>query len=187
MRAPPSTATRLSRQACVLVNNPHSVDTCQQWVGLMALALFAGQRSAPHGLFECSSVDATWAATAAADHNRISPCHKPRQTGSHILQGQSLESRLHLCLRDRNGIGTQMYVSGTVAGPRLAGAGRVRESCFRERARAKFYCDIVRLIACSSESRWIFYDDNIFVFFCDELRRSHLTLLLVVVSCSCVI
>jgi len=28
-----------------------------------------------------------------------------------------------LCLRDRDGIGTQMYGSGTVAGPILSGAG----------------------------------------------------------------
>jgi len=39
----------------------------------------------PRGLFECSSVDAIWAAAAAAD--RISPVPNPGQTGSHILQG----------------------------------------------------------------------------------------------------
>jgi len=33
----------------------------------------------------------------------------------------------------------QMYGSGTVAGPILAGAGRARESCLRERAGAGWH------------------------------------------------
>ena len=91
MRAPPSTASRLSKQACVSVNNPHSADACQQWVGVTVLAVSAGQRSVPRGLFECSSVDAIWATAAAADSNCISPCPNPGQTGSHIPQSQSPE------------------------------------------------------------------------------------------------
>jgi len=76
---------RVQRPGCRGRLNPHSADTCQQWVGVTALAASAGQRSVPHGLFECSSVDAIWVAAAAAD--RISPVPNPGQTGSHILQG----------------------------------------------------------------------------------------------------
>jgi len=34
-------------------------------------------RAEVRGLFTCSSVDATWAAAAAADHNRISSAQSP--------------------------------------------------------------------------------------------------------------
>ena len=121
---------RVQRAGCRGRLNPHSADTCQQWVGVTALAVSVVQRSAPAGCssVHCSSVDAIWAATAAADRNRISPCPNPGQTGSHIF-----------CLRDWDGIGTQMYGSGTVAGPTLAGAGRAWESCLRERAGVGWY------------------------------------------------
>jgi len=98
------------------------------------------------GLFNCSSVDAVWAAaTAAADRNHISSTESPHRLTyppesrlqPYVRQSAFLKVITELCLRDRDGIGTQIY--GSVVGPRLVGAGRARESSLRERAGAVWH------------------------------------------------
>ena len=101
------------------------------------------------GLFNCSSVDAVWAAaTAAADRNPISSTQSPdrltiyppeSRLQPYVHQSAFLKVTTKFCLRDWDGIGTQMYGSGTVAGPRLAGVGRAWESCPWERAGAGWH------------------------------------------------
>ena len=102
------------------------------------------------GLFKCSSVDAIWAAAAAADRNRISSALSPDRLtyppeSRHVVQSPGSSHMaanqrfVKLCLWDRDVIGTQMYGSGTVAGLILSGAGRARDSCLRERAGAGWH------------------------------------------------
>ena len=108
--------------------------------GVTAVALSAGQRSVG-----CSS-DRVFMPSGLLLIAIASPLPNPRQ--AHISPGVQSPDSSHmaanqrfgkLCLRDRDGIGTQMYGSGTVAGPVLVGAGRAWESCLRERAGAGWH------------------------------------------------
>jgi len=100
------------------------------WVGVTTLALYAGQRSAPHGLFECSSdmlPGPPLLLITIASPRVPFPARQAHISSRARVQTPALSAGLgrdrDTNVRERDGSGTHAGGSGTGVGELLAGTG----------------------------------------------------------------